>query len=105
VLPRQRQGPPFLYDLAPLLGNLSDSARFRVLARAFLEGYRRVRALPAGAEADLPVLMAARHAASCLWAAGLARHGSGVGASAVDPGRHITVRLAEMRRCLALRLA
>ena len=49
--------------------------------------------------------MAARHAVSCLWAAGLARHGGGAGASAVDPGRHIAVRLAEMRRCLTLRLA
>ena len=94
----------FLYDLAPLLGNLSDAGRFPPLARAFLAGYRRVRALPAGAEGDLPVLMAARHAASCLWAAGLARHGGGAGASAVDPGRHIAVRLAEMRRCLTLRL-
>ena len=36
----------FLYDLAPLLGNLSDADRFLILARAFLAGYRRVRALP-----------------------------------------------------------
>ena len=95
----------FLYDLAPLLGNLSDSDRFLILGRAVLAGYRRVRALPEGAEGDLPVLMAARHAVSCLWAAGLARHGGGAGASAVDPGRHIAIRLTAMRRCLALRLA
>jgi Ser/Thr protein kinase RdoA (MazF antagonist) len=38
----------FLYDLAPLLGNLSDSDGFPSLARAFLAGYRRAGALPAG---------------------------------------------------------
>jgi Ser/Thr protein kinase RdoA (MazF antagonist) len=94
----------FLYDLAPLLGNLSDSGRFPLLGRAFLAGYRRVRALPAAAEADLPVLMAARHAASCLWVAGLARLGSAAGANTVDASAHVAARVAEMRRCLALRV-
>jgi hypothetical protein len=49
----------FLYDLAPLLGNLSDADRFPPLARAFLAGYRRVRALPAGC--DAPPGLAAGH--------------------------------------------
>jgi hypothetical protein len=48
--------------------------------------------------------MAARHAVSCLWVAGLARHPGAAGAGTVDAERHIKIRLAEMRRCLTLRL-
>ncbi|GAB3996072.1 hypothetical protein GCM10029992_15050 [Glycomyces albus] len=61
----------FLYDLAPVMGNLSDYPHFRRLRAAFLDGYRSVRALPEHLEAHLPVLMAARHANHVLWASGL----------------------------------
>ncbi|SDD59857.1 phosphotransferase enzyme family protein [Glycomyces harbinensis] len=89
----------YLYDLAPVMGNLSDYAHFEELKRAFLTGYRIVRPLPEDLETHLPVLMAARHASQCLWAAGLARR---PGVQELDTTAHITYRMAEVRRCLAL---
>lgn len=90
----------YLYDLAPVMGNLSDYPHFRQLRAAFLEGYRSVRPLPESLVAHLPVLMAARHAGQCLWAAGLADSN---GSPEVDTTDHITFRMAEVRRCLAMR--
>ena len=89
----------FLYDLAPVLGNLYDYRHFRVLYRVFLEGYRSVRALPVEFEAHLPMLMAARHAAQILWAAGLVHSN---GSLELDTAEHIAYRMREVRRCLAL---
>ncbi len=89
----------FLYDLAPLLGNLFDwpEAHTR-LRRAFLDGYRSVRPLPTSLEHHLPVLMAARHAASLTWLAAKQRRGE----TDVPIVRHVAIRVAEMERCLAL---
>ena len=88
----------FLYDLAPLLGNLADFPRYRPMRDAFLAGYRSVRDLPTEIERHLPVLMAARHAVACLWAAGIDRsEGAGV-----PVRKHIAIRLELMRACLAL---
>ena len=88
----------FLYDLAPVLGNLADFPGYRRRRDAFLAGYRSVRDLPVELEAHLPVLMAARHAAACLWAAGIDRsEGAGV------PVReHVAIRMELARACLAL---
>ncbi|WP_026930789.1 phosphotransferase enzyme family protein [Glycomyces tenuis] len=90
----------FLYDLAPIMGNLSDYRHFGQLRTAFLQGYRSVRALPIAFEAHLPVLMAARHAAHCLWASGLAHSN---GSAELDTADHIAYRMREVRRCLAMR--
>jgi Ser/Thr protein kinase RdoA (MazF antagonist) len=89
----------FLYDLAPLLGNLADFPGYRPRRDSFLAGYRSVRDLPVELEAYLPVLMAARHAAACLWAAGIDRsEGAGV------PVReHVATRMELARACLASR--
>jgi Ser/Thr protein kinase RdoA (MazF antagonist) len=88
----------FLYDLCPLLGNLADFPGYAVMRDAFLAGYRSIRDLPAELEVHLPVLMAARHAAACLWAAGIDRsEGAGV------PVReHLAIRMELVRECLAL---
>jgi Ser/Thr protein kinase RdoA (MazF antagonist) len=87
-----------LYDLAPLLGNLVEFPGYRARRRAFLDGYRGVRALPEASERHLPVLMAARHAASCAWLFEIHRT-TGDGPP-ID--RHLAYRFDEMRRCLAL---
>ncbi|WP_026925228.1 phosphotransferase enzyme family protein [Glycomyces arizonensis] len=89
----------YLYDLAPVMGNLSDYPHFEELRQAFLTGYRIVRSLPEELETHLPVLMAARHASQCLWAAGLARR---PGTQELDTTDHITYRMTEVRRCLDL---
>ncbi len=88
-----------LADLGPVLGNLSDYPHFRRLRASFLDGYRSARALPRELEAHLPVLMAARHAAQCLWAAGLVHS---TGSAEVDTAEHIAYRMWEVRRCLAM---
>jgi Ser/Thr protein kinase RdoA (MazF antagonist) len=89
----------FLYDLAPLLGNLSDYPNaYPRLRRAFLEGYRSIRPLPPALEAHLPVLMAARHAASLTWLAAKARRGE----TDVPIAQYVEIRVAEMARCLTL---
>jgi Ser/Thr protein kinase RdoA (MazF antagonist) len=90
----------YLADLGPIMGNLSDYPHFRALRTAFLDGYRSVRALPTHLEAHLPVLMAARHAAQCLWAAGLVHSN---GSDELDTAEHIAYRMWEIRRCLAMR--
>jgi Ser/Thr protein kinase RdoA (MazF antagonist) len=91
----------FLYDLAPILGNLFDWPKAHPwLRRAFLNGYQSVRQLPDGLEEDLPVLMAARHAVMLTWLAAKQRRGE------TDPDlpieRHVNVRVEDMSRCLAL---
>jgi Ser/Thr protein kinase RdoA (MazF antagonist) len=88
----------FLYDLCPLLGNLADFPRYTALSRAFLAGYRSVRPLPRALERHLPLLMAARHAASCAWVAGIERT-SGTGPPVAE---HIAMRMDRIRHCLAL---
>ena len=89
----------FLYDLAPLLGNLSDYPdAYRRLRRAFLDGYRNIRSLPPALETHLPVLMAARHAATLTWLAAKQRCGE----TDIPIERHLEVRVSEMRRCLTL---
>jgi Ser/Thr protein kinase RdoA (MazF antagonist) len=89
----------FLYDLAPLLGNLFDwPYAYGRLRQAFLDGYRSVRALPPDLERHLPVLMAARHAASLTWLAAKQRRGE----ADVPIERHVEIRVSEMKRCLAL---
>ncbi|MFG3342131.1 phosphotransferase enzyme family protein [Glycomyces sp. NPDC048151] len=90
----------YLADLGPVLGNLYDYPQYRRLRAALLDGYRSARALPAEMEAHLPLLMAARHAAQCLWAAGLVASN---GSAEVDTVEHIGWRMGEVRRCLALR--
>lgn len=89
----------YLADMGPVLGNLSDYPHFRRLRAAFLAGYRSVRPLPVELEVHLPMLMAARHAAQCLWAAGLVHSN---GSEEVDTAEHIKYRMREVRRCLDL---
>lgn len=87
----------FLYDLAPMLGNLFDYlGAYRTLRRAFLDGYRRVRELPDGLEAHLPVLMAARHATTLTWLAAKQRRGE----TDIPIDRQVEIRISEMARCL-----
>ncbi len=89
----------FLYDLAPLLGNLADFPEsYPRLRRAFLAGYRSVRALPLSLEKHLPILMAARHAVTLTWLAGMHRRGE----TDLPIESHIEYRVGEMRRFLAL---
>lgn len=69
----------FLYDLCPLLGNLQDddaARRAAALRAAVLAGYRSQRPLPTAHEAFIAPLIAARHIASCLYAAGHRRNGT-----------------------------
>jgi Ser/Thr protein kinase RdoA (MazF antagonist) len=88
-----------LYDLCPLLGNLADLPEsYRSLQRAFLAGYRSVRALPRELETHFPVLMAARHAEVCLWLFGLHRT-TGTGPPIAE---HVAYRMDAIRHCLEL---
>ena len=86
----------YLYDLCPLLGNVKDYPAYPVLSRAFLDGYRSVRPLPSEHERHLDLLIAARHATTCLWAAGLRRQGH----SQLDTTAHIAYRMGEIRSYL-----
>lgn len=89
----------FLYDLAPLLGNLFDwPDAYNRLRHALLDGYRNARPLAAELERHLPVLMAARHAATLSWLAAKQRRGE----TDVPVARHVEIRVSEMERCLAL---
>jgi Ser/Thr protein kinase RdoA (MazF antagonist) len=88
----------FLYDMCPLLGNLQNSAQYATLLRAFLAGYRSVRPLDPEHEAHIDLLIAARHATTILWAAGMQRNG---GMSPQDLAGHIAYRMQEVRRHLA----
>ncbi|MFC4456193.1 phosphotransferase enzyme family protein [Deinococcus sonorensis] len=87
----------FVYDLCPLLGNLADQPDFAAWKQAVFSGYASIRALPDGAldKAVLQVLMAARHAAQCLWGAGLVGRGA-----EFDVGRHTAWRFEAIRRLL-----
>jgi Ser/Thr protein kinase RdoA (MazF antagonist) len=59
------------YDLGAVLGNLFDfDESWPAHAAAFVAGYRTAHELPATAVADLPIMMAARHASMCLWIIG-----------------------------------
>jgi Ser/Thr protein kinase RdoA (MazF antagonist) len=88
----------FLYDLAPLLGNLADFPGYAAMRRPFLAGYRSLRLLPRELETHLPVLMAARHVSACLWVIGIERtHGTGP-----PVAKHIAYRMEAARKCLAL---
>lgn len=89
----------FLYDLAPLLGNLFDwpEAHARLL-RAFLDGDRSARPLPDELERHLPVMMTARHAATLSWLAAKQRRGE----TYVPVAQHVEIRVSEMECCLSL---
>lgn len=89
----------FVYDLCPLLGNLADFPGYATRRRAFLAGYRSVRALPVAFERHFPVLMAARHAAACAWVIGLHRNRE-PGAPPLET--HLAIRMQAIRMCLAL---
>jgi Ser/Thr protein kinase RdoA (MazF antagonist) len=87
----------FVYDLCPLLGNLTDYPNHVTLRRAFLAGYRTVRRLPRACEVHLPVLMAARHATVIAWVVGIHRtNGSGP-----PVAEHVAYRMRQIRDCLA----
>lgn len=89
----------FLFDLGAVLGNLADfRATYPPLRRAFLDGYRSVRHLPAAYEPQLPLMMAARHASHFIWALG---HGHGTGDHA-RAEEHLRIRVRLARACLAL---
>jgi Ser/Thr protein kinase RdoA (MazF antagonist) len=86
----------FLYDMCRLLGNLKDYPEYPVLRRAFLAGYRSVHALPRELEDAVDVLIAARHASSCLWIAGC----QGNGGMGPDIREHVAYRMEEMQSYL-----
>lgn len=89
---------PRLFDLAAILGNLADYPDvWPALAAAFLAGYRTTHPLPADAEQDLPVMMAARHTSQCFWALG---H-QDLGQDWITT--HLRARLDMARECLAVR--
>jgi Ser/Thr protein kinase RdoA (MazF antagonist) len=90
----------FLYDLCPLLGNLlddDDTRRAASLRAAVLAGYRSQRPLPQTHEAFIAPLIAARHVASCLYAAGHTRNGAPI-ANRVE---HHAYRIDQVRAYLA----
>lgn len=88
---------PRPFDLGAVLGNLADFPRsWRTNAAAFIVGYRTAHQLSAEAVAELPLMMAARHASMCLWILG---HGDGHH----DPDHdHIRLRMQQARECLAI---
>lgn len=89
----------YLYDLAPLLGNLADFPdSYPRLRRAVLDGYRSVRPLPAPLDVHLPALMAARHAVALTWLAAKQRRGETDLSISIE--RLVTYRLEAMRACL-----
>ncbi len=92
---------PRLFDLGAVLGNLADYPdSWPSLGLAFLDGYRAAHRLPATAEQDLPVLMAARHVSQCLWVIG---HAADQGPEWVN--LHLRARMEMARDCLAARIA
>lgn len=87
----------FLSDFGAVLGNLADARpRYAALRRAFLDGYQTVRPLPHGFERHLPLMMATRHAAQCLWALGRGRNTGDMDAAR----RQCEVRMRMTRYCL-----
>lgn len=92
---------PRLFDLGAVLGNLVDYPdSWPSLGSAFLDGYRTAHPLPATAEQELPVMMAARHVSQCLWVIG---HGADQGPEWVNT--HLRARMGMARDCLAARIA
>ncbi|MBD0329257.1 MAG: phosphotransferase [Thermoleophilia bacterium] len=90
----------YLDDVAPLVDNLADfSDSYRRLRRAFLAGYRSVRALPPSLERHLPTLMAARQAVVLTWLAAKRRRGE----TDLPLDRYAEYRVVAMRECLARR--
>lgn len=59
----------YLYDLAPPLLQFSGEPRYALLKAALWEGYTSLLPLPETYRADLEILIAARHVASCRWIA------------------------------------
>lgn len=88
----------FLYDLAPLLGNLIDDRRYHDLGNEVIAGYLAVRPLPPTWQRDLPWLMAARHVAAFAWVVGI--HRTTGGGPPLD--RHLAARMAMLRDCVRL---
>lgn len=91
----------FLYDMAPMLGNLRDFDLEGTLARAFLAGYRSVRSLPTKHKAHLDLVIAVRDGASALWAAGRMRRTGLPGEQRRSAAENIDRRMGEVRRYLA----
>ncbi|MFB6724509.1 phosphotransferase enzyme family protein [Kribbella sp. NPDC056345] len=88
---------PRLFDLGAVLGNLADFPdSWATLAPAFLAGYRTAHELPENAEQDLPLMMAARHAAQSLWALGHQEFGQ---EWITD---HLRARMEMARACLSV---
>lgn len=84
------------YDLAPLLGNLSEFPGYAARRRAVLAGYRSVRPLPAAWEPHLRLLMAARHVQTARWAAQLER----TARTGPPAAEHIAMRMDLVRELL-----
>ncbi len=59
----------YLYDLAPLLLQLTDSPSKDTLRAAYLRGYAALRPLPPDELTRLETFIAARHLLSCRWVA------------------------------------
>ena len=92
---------PRLFDLGSVLGNLADYPdSWPSLGPAFLRGYRTAHPLPATAEQDLPLMMAARQVAQCLWVIG---HAADQGQEWV--GLHLRARVEMTRDFLAAEFA
>lgn len=88
---------PRPYDLGPVLGNLFDfTESWPANAAAFVTGYRSAHELPDDVVAELPIMMAARHASMCLWLLGQATPDQ---APDLD---HIRLRMELARACLAV---
>jgi Ser/Thr protein kinase RdoA (MazF antagonist) len=60
----------YLYDLTPALWQFKDEPRYADLRAAYWAGYTLARPLPESSQAQLEVLLAARHLASIRWIAG-----------------------------------
>lgn len=89
---------PRLFDLGAVLGNLADYPETATAhMSAFLAGYRKAHSLPAAAEQDLPLMMAARHTSQCLWILGHQDLGTEWIAT------HLQARLSMARECLAVK--
>ena len=85
-----------LTDLGAMLGNLADYEDDGLRA-AFLEGYARVRSIPAGWEDQFELMVALRHAVTVLWLLGL-RHTGRASAGFVE--RNLEHRFAAIAHTL-----
>jgi Ser/Thr protein kinase RdoA (MazF antagonist) len=85
----------YLYDLAPMLTNLSGEPSLR---EQFIEGYASLRPLSSEHRAVLPLMEAVRHVSSCLWLVGKTKRGD-----VVPPlERHLEARMAEIRELMSV---